>query len=72
MPALPGNGPWRDQEVLMKRTEKKLKLAKETLRNLEAAALGKVGGGTATEAIGCGSNVTTCSGPFVCVNACIE
>jgi hypothetical protein len=64
----------------MKKKPKKLVLAKETVRSLEAmlgeaAGAGiytycSVCGGTGTQ-IACGSGVTTC-GRYECLDACIE
>lgn len=49
----------------MKRSPKKLKLAKETLLNLESESLAKVYGGAATErsvcVTICATNCTTCA-----------
>ncbi len=65
----------------MKKKPKKLVLAKETVRNLEQAALGEAAGagiytycsvcGGAGTQVACGSGATTC-GPYECLYACIE
>jgi hypothetical protein len=46
----PGAVPWHYQGDTMKKTPKKLVLAKETVRNLEEMALRKAGGGYSLEA----------------------
>lgn len=52
----PGASPWHYQGDPMKKTLKKLELAKETLRSLEKAELVNVGGGCATQTCGsCGA-----------------
>lgn len=65
----------------MKKKPKKLVLARETVRSLQATALEEAAGagiytycsvcGSAGTQIACGSGVTTC-GRYECLDACIE
>lgn len=55
----------------MKKTLKKLVLAKETVRDLGAADLGKAAGGSGN--FDCFTYVcATSAGPYLCAHACIE